>query len=169
MRVARFRQRLVSAALGGALIVAGGLAALAGFLPPGRTLADTPPPGIPMTLYGTATGAVPGQRVIAIVVDGAKSTVCSDDPAYDIVLTSEGKTVYRVSVNSDQTKTGCGAPGREVFLYFAPTTGADGRAATALIAWQGTASQGTVAEQNVTVSGPLSNKGYAPATARDTP
>ncbi len=121
-----------------------------------------PPPGIPMTLYGTAAGAVPGQRVIAMVLDGTSIRACSDDPVYDIVLTSEGRTVYRVSVNSDQTKAGCGAPGRQVFLYFAPMPGVDGRAATATIQWQGSASQGTVYESNVTITSPLSNNGFVP-------
>jgi len=126
--------------------------------------ADDPPPGIPMTLYGTAAGAVPGQRVIAMVLDGTSIRACSNDPAYDMVLTSGG-TVYRVSVNSDQTKTGCGAPGRQVFLYFAPLPGVDGRAATATIPWQGSASQGTVYESNVTVTSPLSNKVFVPVAS----
>jgi hypothetical protein len=130
----------------------------------GAHAADPPPPGIPMTLYGTASGAVPGQRVIAMVLDGTSLRACSDDPVYDIVLTSGG-TVYRVSVNSDQTKTGCGSPGRQVFLYFAPLPGVDGRAATATIPWQGSASQGTVYESNVIVTAPLSNKAFVPVAS----
>jgi hypothetical protein len=162
MRVPQLRTRLTSAAPWVAAVGAGSVAAIVAVVWPVFGAHADPPPGIPMTLYGTASGAVPGQRVIAMVIDGTSLRACSDDPAYDMVLTSEGRTVYRVSVNSDQTKTGCGAPGRQVFLYFAPITGVDGRAATATVPWQGTGSQGTVYEANVTVTSPLSNKGFVP-------
>ena len=162
MRTPQFRASVVTwlAFLGVGSMVAVAAAAW----PMGGARADNPPPGIPMTLYGAAPGAVPGQRVIAMVIDGTSLRACSDDPAYDMVLTSGG-TVYRVSVNSDQTKTGCGAPGRQVFLYFAPLPGVDGRAATATIPWQGSASQGTVYEANVTVTSPLSNKAFVPVAS----
>ncbi len=137
----------------GALAVAGAAAPV---------LAQTPPPAIPMTLYGDAPGATPGQRVIALVTDGTNVRVCSDDPSYDVVLTSEGKVVYRVSVHSDQQTKGCGVAGRQVILYFAPGAGADGRAATAPVAWQQ-----TVVVHNVTLTAGLTNKGYAPVSARD--
>lgn len=162
MRTPQFRTSMVTwlAFLG----VGSMVAVAAAVWPMGGAYAENPPPGIPMTLYGTAPGAVPGQRVMAMVIDGTSLRACSDDPAYDMVLTSGG-TVYRVSVNSDQTKTGCGAPGRQVFLYFAPLPGVDGRAATATIPWQGSASQGTVYESNVTVTSPLSNKVFVPVAS----
>jgi len=162
MRVARFRKSVVSWL---AVASAGVVAAIAAAVWPVLGAHADPPPGIPMTLYGTAAGAVPGQRVIAMVIDGTSLQACSDDPVYDVVLASEGHTVYRVSVNTDQTKAGCGAPGRQVFLYFAPMPGVDGRAASATIPWQGSGSQGTVYEANVTVTAPLSHKGYVPVAS----
>lgn len=116
----------------------------------------------PMTLYGNAPGATPGQRVLALVSDGVKTTVCSNDPAYDTVLLFEGRVVYRVSVVGADEKSGCGAAGRQVTLYFVPGAGADGRAAMDAIAWQR-----TTVEQNVTLSPALTNKGYAPVMSRD--
>ncbi|KAA0223133.1 MAG: hypothetical protein L6Q80_12405 [Dehalococcoidia bacterium] len=124
--------------------------------------AETPPPAIPMTVYGDAPGATPGQRVIALVTDGTKMQVCSNDPAYDVVLSSEGKVVYRVSVHSDQQTKGCGAAGRQVVLYFAPGAGVDGRAATTTVGWQQ-----TVVVHNVTLTAALANKGYTPLPTRD--
>lgn len=167
MRLARVRSLTKKAAGGLPATVLAGAAAIAAAVPVLGALADTPPPSLPMTLYGNAPGAVPGQRVLAMVTDGANVEVCSDDPNYDMALTFDGRVVYRVSVLSDQTKKGCGAPGRQVVLYFAPSASADGKAATAPIAWQGSGGQGTVVEQNVTLTGPMTNRGYAPTAARD--
>lgn len=153
--VVHMRMKAVWPALLVAVSLVPGLAA-----PTRAATADMPPPP-PMTIYGDAPGATPGQRVIALITDGASMRVCSNDPAYDVVRTSEGKTVYTVSVHSDGQTKGCGAPGRQVTIYFAPGAGVDGRAATAQVAWQQ-----TVVVHNVTLTGPLTNKGYAPITAR---
>jgi hypothetical protein len=135
------------------------LAVVAAVLPVIAVLADAPP-APPAVYYGTATGAVSGQSVFAIVSDGTNSALCGKG----IVLSdSTAGIVYVIDVIGDSQKAGCGASGRTIQFYFSPTGGAGGRLATGSTGWQGAGGYAN----NLTLGTPLSLKQSVPAVSRD--
>jgi len=138
------------------LLGVGAVAVALAAVPALVSAADFPPPP-PTTYYGKApTGVQPGDTVIAIVTDGASSTVCGDGTT----LSDASGIVYVVDVVADAQILGCGKAGRTVQFYFVtPKALANGSAA-----WSGPGP----AANNLTALGPsLTPKNRAPQLARD--
>lgn len=126
---------------------------------PAAVLAQSAPPDPPATYWGNATGATVGQSVVAIVSSGGTSTVCGVGQ----VLEDGGKTVYVVDVAAQSQIAGCGATGRQIRFYFAPTGNTAGRLASQAATWTGAGPR----NQNLTAGAELQRRGYAPSTASD--
>jgi hypothetical protein len=95
----------------------GALAASAALLAiPFTALAQLPPSPPVALFYGNVAGASVGQGVVAIVVSGNQGITCGASRIID----SSGP-VYAVDVLSNSQVPGCGAPGRTVQFYIAPT------------------------------------------------
>lgn len=144
MNLNPFRKRSVS------LLAVVSLAAI-----PLVALAQGTPPSPPTTYYGSAAGATAGQAVVAMIGTGATTRYCGvgevkNDPTDGIV--------YVVDVEQEATISGCGASGRQVRLYFAPTASAPGAFANQNLAWQSAGAQ----QQNVTLGATLGNRILAP-------
>jgi hypothetical protein len=137
--------------------------AMAGVLSPTGNVAQTAeqlgPPPIPMTAYGTASGATIGGGVIAIVTVGSVQTVCG----VGLVVSDAGSAVYVVDVLADGQRPGCGTTGRTVSFYFTPgTPGGTGRLAQQTTQWQM-----SFKNVNLTLGPELTNKGFVPQVAKD--
>lgn len=146
---------LASAFLAAAAIALPGIAWAQGGAPP-------PPPA---TYYGKVpAGIVPGQGVIAIVMNGGTSTVCGVGATLTDSATSN--VVYVVDVAVDQQVAGCGATGRSIIFYFTPTASSSGRLSTDNVTWSGA---GPV-NQDLSGLGPQLNRvGVSPEVASDGP
>lgn len=114
-------------------------------------------PPLPMTAYGTAAGASAGQPVTALVLSGSNQTTCGSG----LVTTEKGKAVYSVDVLADGQMAGCGAPGREVRLYFGPQT--DGGAGW--VAKESTTWTSSFRQLNVSQGTPMTNRAIIPMVA----
>ena len=133
---------------------------LAAAIPGLAAAQSSSPPPPPTTFYGTATGATPGQVVLAMVTDGTNSTVCGDG----IVLTEGSAQVYVVDVMAEGQTKGCGRAGRYVSFYFVGTNGTAGRVATTTAAWSGPGPVNFPLTPGNPLSGPRIS---APALSRD--
>jgi hypothetical protein len=97
--------------------------ALAGAVAAGVALLSVPlsalaqlPPSPPAALfYGTVANTSVGQGVVAIVINGNKSTTCGASKVID-----SGGPVFALDVLSDAHIPGCAAPGRTVRFYIPP-------------------------------------------------
>jgi hypothetical protein len=149
----------IGAGMTAAVVALLGVLALAGIH--GTTVARAAdfPPSPPTTYYGTATGAVNGQKVIAFVIDGVNSTACGEGS----VLTDSGNLVYVVDVGSDSQRAGCGKAGRSVVFYFPPTGAVGGKLSTNSASWQDPG----LRNFNITIGAALTQKNYAPETSKD--
>ncbi len=146
-----------------AALTAGLIASLAAVPIFASAQSGTPPPPHPpyASLYGKAEGSQLGQPVIAFVVSGGTTTQCGvDEVKFD---NEQGwGNAYAVTINSDGHVTGCGAPGREVQLYFAPHNGSPGSFATQALTLVADQPQ---REHHVSLGTPLSNRLLAPHVA----
>jgi hypothetical protein len=98
-----------------AILLGVGVAVLGVAAIPALVSAQGFPPPPPATFYGKApSGIGPGDVVIAIVNNGASSTVCGDG----VTQADAGGVVYVVDVVADAQIAGCGATGRTVQFYF---------------------------------------------------
>jgi hypothetical protein len=142
------------------LLLGMGLSGVLAALPVAFAFADAPP-SPPTTYYGTASGAVVGQGVIAIVTDGSNSQSCGDGT----VQSQNGGIVYVVDVIGDAQRAGCGAPDRQVQFYFTPTGGSLGKLSTASAPWQ--PPTGGPVSFNATLGSALTEQRFAPSLAKD--
>lgn len=122
---------------------------------PIAVFAQGAPPSPPTTYYGSAEGAAEGQTVIAFVVNGGTTQACGSDVVQD---DDESGIVYAISVDQESTRSGCGATGRQVRLYFAATADAPAAFATQSLPWQ----PAGLAQEDVTLGTPFSNRIMAP-------
>jgi hypothetical protein len=115
------------------------------------------PPAPPSTYYGKAPAGIgQGDTVIAIVNDGASSTVCGDG----ITTTDVSGIVYVVDVVADSQIAGCGKAGRTVQFYFVGPR----RLGTDVAPWTGPGP----APKDLTGLGPsLTPKNRLPHVAKD--
>jgi hypothetical protein len=143
-------------ALAGAILT--GVALLS--LPLTGAFAQLPPSPPSALFYGSVTGASVGQGVVAIVVNGNKSTTCGTSRIID----SSGP-VYALDLISDSQQPGCGAPGRTVLFYIPPANSTQpGRMATETATVPGTF--GAVS-RNLTPGASLTVKRYGVQVASD--
>ncbi len=151
----RFRVLALTVTLA-ALAVAGG-AASQGF---DRATAQVPPPPVPpATFWGNVSGVPQGWHVVALVVDGSKTTTCG----FGQVTTSGSQTVYVVDVVADAQVSGCGAPGRTVRFYFAPPSATGGRLANESEPYPGAGPK----QKDLTAGPQFGNIAFAPMTTRN--
>jgi hypothetical protein len=150
-----------------AIVIGLGVLAVAAAALPAIALAQSGvPPKPPATFYGTVpAGAVQGQGVIAIVSNGALSTVCGSGKVQPD--TDHGNVLsYAVDVVAADQTAGCGTPGATVRFYFTPAPGstAGGALVVDTATWNGA---GPV-NKNLTAFGPaLTRRGFTGQTAKD--
>jgi len=143
-------------------ILALGISAVALLAIPVATVLAEVPPGPPSTLYyGKVTGGVAGQGVVAIVIDGSRSTVCG---ATTIQTDATEGAVYAIDIISDSQTSGCGLSGRQVKFYLTPTPGTAGRLANETVTIPSGYSH---PRADLTLGAPLSNLRSAPLVASD--
>ena len=141
--------------------VAAGLLALAaipalGLFPSNDAEAQGAPPTIGMVIYGDApSGATEGQGVLALVTGSTVS--CGSGQ-----VINDGGLKFVVRVRPESARAGCGAPGKNVQLFFSATSASPGRFATTSTPW-------TVGPKQVTITlgDPLPVRGRAPYVASD--
>ena len=135
-----------------------GLSAAALLAVPGTVLAQFPPEP-PATFYGSAVGASAAQGVVAIVINGATSTVCGSG----VVQNDASGPVYVVDVVSDSQRAGCGRSGRQVRFYFTPSGATGGKMASESGTWDKAGPK----LQNLTLGAPLGIRLYGTLVASD--
>ncbi len=145
-----------------------GLAALgvAAAALPAIAMAQGAPPKPPATFYGLVpAGAVNGQGVIAIVSNGAQSTVCGSGTVQPDTDHSNALS-YAVDVVADDQTPGCGKTGSTVQFYFTPAPGSTtgGSIATTTGTWNGA---GPVKLDITGLGTALTRRGYLGLAAKD--
>jgi hypothetical protein len=144
------------------LLLGGAALGLAFLLAPVVAGAINSPPLPSTTYFGAASGALPGQSIIALITVDTTATVCG---LGDILATPSPGTVYRIDVVPDGTRAGCGAPGRQIQFYVVSGAGgtAPGRLATNLAPW----STASAVQQDLTFGPPLGQQRQLPESASD--
>ncbi|MCA9829735.1 MAG: hypothetical protein R3B97_10435 [Dehalococcoidia bacterium] len=106
--------------LAGALVAGTALLAL-----PVSVMAQLPPSPPSALFYGSVQGASTGQGVVAIVINGNRSTTCGVSKVVD-----SGGPVFALDLLADGQVPGCGSSGRTVQFYITPSSSGPGRMAT---------------------------------------
>lgn len=152
------RERLRRFGIAGAALFTVLGAALAALSVSTRSEAVDTPPGPPMTAYGEANGGVAGQQVFAVITTGGVSKTCGQGLVVD-----DGGPKFVVDVVAESQVAGCGAAGRSVSFYFAPTApGQGGRKGNATVSWE----QATAKQANQTLGQPLQVRAALPLVSR---
>lgn len=149
------RKNLLAAGL--AAVVAGAPALL--LANPTDAIAQGAPPEIPMVVYGDATGATAGQRIVALVAGPSGSTTCGTGT----VINEGGSPKYVVQVAGNGQKAGCGRPGATVSFYLTPSASSGGRLANQTTTWN----SAQIKQLNLTFGNALTPRAYAPQAAKD--
>lgn len=135
-----------------------GALAIAGIAASTSAFAQTAP-APPTTFYGSASGAIEGQSVVAFVINAGQATACGSGTVQD---DEEAGLVYVVDVEQNGTIAGCGATGRQIRLYFPPKAGGKGAFATPTVTWQPAGAY----EHDVTLGAQLANRQVLPGLSR---
>ena len=149
-----------------AILVGLGALGVAAAALPAIAIAQGAPPKPPATFYGTVpAGVVAGQGVVAIVANGAQSTVCG----VGIVQpdTDHGNALsYAVDVVAADQTPGCGTVGATVRFYFTPAPGSatGGSLAVDTGSWPGA---GPVKKDIATLGPALTRRGFTGQTSKD--